>query len=753
MDTQAEGTQETYKEATKGGKSSEVKLWLDVLEVSSAEEEDWRKQGQLVEDLYLQQSANKTTGERKKFNILHSNIETLVPALYNSTPSPDVRRRFNDPDPIGKAVADILERALSYSVDDYDFDHVMNLGVKDAELPGRAVVRVRYKPYVKDDAVAYQEVTCEYVPWKQFRRGPGKDWTDVSWIAFQHFLTRDQLVKLAPDLGGKVTLDVTTKVNNDKNDGQNTPDVFKRAEVWEIWDKDQRKVIFIACSMKDQPLREDEDPLDLDNFFPIPRPIYSISTGSTLVPTVPYDIYRSQAEELERISERIQVLTEAVKARSIYDARLTSEMQRLESAEDTDSIPLENTAIFTDGSKLADHIAWYPLDTIVAALEKCYEAREQIKATIYEITGISDILRGQSVASETATAQNIKQQWGSLRIQAKQAEIQRFARDLFCLKAEIFASKFEPQVLSMMTGIDLSPNNPQSQAIIQLLRSDKMRGYRVDIESDSTIRADLTRNQQNMTQFLQGTAQFAQAMGPIVMTFKGLTPAVMEVFSAFARNFRLGKQAEDALDAVGTQAQQLAQQQQQQPNPEMQMHQAELAQQQQVEAAKLQQTAQLHQQKLGQDQQQFEQKQQFEREKHANEMELKAQELSHDSGLRVHEINTDAALQHHEINTDAHLENQKQATDAHLTQQKQTADTQVKREAIAAKPKTNGKASPAASARQSADFGGVAAAFIKAAHAMENAAEAMSADRELVKDPKTGKLLGSRRKASRPTIQ
>jgi len=265
---------------------------------------------------------------------------------------------------------------------------------------------------------------------------------------------------------------------------------------------------------------------------------------------------------------------------------------------------------------------FYPIEIIVGALEKCFEAREQIKQTIYEITGISDILRGQTQASETATAQNIKQQWGSLRIQSKQAEIQRFARDLFRLKAELFASKFEPQVLQMMTGIQITPE------VIQLLRNDKMRGYRVDIESDSTIRADLTRNQQNMTQFLQGTAQFAQAMGPIVMTFKELTPAVMEVYSAFARNFKLGKQAEDALDAVATQAAQYAQQQQQQgPTPEKQ-----------AEVAKLQQQAKEHQDTMALEAKQHQDEMQLKMQQHQDEMQLKTQQHQDEMAIKQQEI-------------------------------------------------------------------------------------------------------------------
>ncbi len=690
-DQAAVGTIESIeKDAT--DQTEYVRIWLDAISIAGNEEENWRKSAQKAFDLYRQSSGSETHKDsQKKFNIFHANVETICPALYNSTPIPDVRRRFNDADPIAKTVADLQERCLQYSVESYDFDHLMKLAVKDGEICGRSVDRVRYKPYVGEDGnLAYQEVSCEHVPWKHYRRGPGDTWDDVPWEAFELFLTRDELLKLSPKFGDKVDLDVAINKPNNSTDDRNIPEIFKRARVWEIWDKDSRKVIFIAESFKSQPIREENDPLELEGFFPNPRPLYAIQTSNSLVPIVPYEIYKAQAEELETVSARIMALTEAVKAKALYDGRI-SEMDRLEKADDTENIPIDNVAIFADGSKLADHIMWYPLEVLVAALEKLYIARDQIKATIYEITGISDILRGESQASETATAQNIKQQWGSLRIQNKQAEIARYARDIFRIKAELFASKFEPQFLEMMTGIKLMPQptgNPQqdaqaqqqSQAVMQMLRSDKLRGFRVDVESDSTIRADLTRNQQNMTQFLQGTAQFAQAMGPIVMTFKEMTPAVIDVYSSFARNFKLGKQAEDALDKLGSLAQEAAKAPPQ-PSPEQQAEQAKLQMEQQKlvaeqqarqaelqvkvqeSQAKIQADAQLNQQKLEFEAQKHAQDMEFEREKHQNEMQMRGQEMQ-------------MAQQQHEQTLMA--DQQKAEQDAGLQREKMAVDSQDK---------------------------------------------------------------------------
>jgi hypothetical protein len=576
------------------------RLWMDAIRLAEKEEEEWRKCADGTVKIYRNEKKNDdktySSGDRK-FNILHANVETLLPALYNSTPVPDVRRRYDDKNPTGKQVADILERCLGYSIDSYDLDNRMRHAVSDMELAGRGVTRVRYMPYVgEDDEVSFEEAACEHVPWKHFRRGPGRVWDDVPWISFKHFLSRDQLIKLNPKLGGKINLDATMAGADDKKNGDNPPEVFKRATVWEVWDKTQRKVLFFAESYKDGPIREEDDPLGLMEFFCVPRPLYAVETSDSLVPVVPFELYKDQAEELERVSQRIMALTEAMKARGVYDGR-AEEISKLSDSDDNTLIAIDNVATFADGSKLADKIHYWPIDVIVAALEKLYVAREQIKQTIYEITGIADILRGQTDANETLGAQELKAQWGSLRIQRKQNEIARYARDLFRIKAEIIATKFSWETITLMTGLNFpsqadkqqaqmlaqqaqqmqQPAPPELEEILkkpsreeieQMLRSDAIRGFNIDIESDSTIRADLTRKQQNMNLFLQGTAQYAAAMGPIVMApqFQALAPAVIEVFSAFARNFKLGKQAEDALDAVADDAKQ--QMENPQPPPE-----------------------------------------------------------------------------------------------------------------------------------------------------------------------------------------
>jgi hypothetical protein len=59
--------------------------------------------------------------------------------------------------------------------------------------------------------------------------------------------------------------------------------------------------------------------------------------------------------------------------------------------------------------------------TVAAAvLKELYAQRDQLVQAIYEISGISDVLRGSTDAQETLGAQQIKANFGSLRLKERQ---------------------------------------------------------------------------------------------------------------------------------------------------------------------------------------------------------------------------------------------------------------------------------------------------------------------------------------------
>lgn len=556
---------------------TKVELWLRKLKAQQDEEKDWRKDASEAIDIYEASDKANTS-----FNILNSNVETLTPAVYNSTPVPDIRRRFGDADPIGKQVVDVSERLVSYSVDQYDLDTEMVSVVKDALVPGRGALRVRYTPHEASEGVGYQEVTAEALRWDKLIRGPGTSWAKLPWIAIEHDLTRDELTRLNNDIGPKINLGDGEKDSDGKRADTSEAGIKRTARTYEIWDRDTGTVLFICEKHKAKPLLEMKDPLGVPGFFPVMKPIQVMHRVANLTPICPYKVFKPLIDELDVVTKRITKLVRQLRVRGIHAATMDGDFQLLKDCEDGQYVAAGDSAMsFATGAGGLDKAIWnWPMEPTVAALQQLYLQRDQIKQTIYEVTGVSDIVRGASEASETATAQQIKNQWGSLRVQQIQGEVARLARDLFRAKVAIMARHFTDENISLMTGLPQPDNQEQQQAwpqVVQLFHSDQ-RSFRIDIETDSTIRADMTRNQEQMNNFLAGTGQYAQAMAGAAQQFgPGIMPVMAEVYTAFARKFKLGKQAEDALDKLSSMAQQLAQNPQQKPDPEQQKLEAQLA--------------------------------------------------------------------------------------------------------------------------------------------------------------------------------
>lgn len=572
-----EATVEKREDVDHGGEDT-FRLWIGALRLAEKDEESWVKSAVEARERYRKEEQPGGV----HFNILYSSIQTQVPAVYNSTPVPDVRRRFLDEDPVGKTAADAFERSLSHCMDEYDFDGAMNAVVHDSLLPGRGGAVVNYKPTMGEDGkIAYQTVELEHFQWDDFRRGPAKEWKDVPWVALRYRITRDEAIELNKKEGETVNLDYTEK-GADKADGTNqVNDIFKRLTIWKIWDKAKREIVFIAPSYTDGPFAVEKDELKLKDFFPIPKPIYDIPDPSTLVPLVPFDMWKDQAGELDRITQRIHSLVNCLRWRGIRPSQI-EELDKLKDAKDGELIPSESmdTLAMMQGAN-PDRAIWImPIDKLIMVIRELVAQREAVKQVIFEISGLADIMRGETNPNETLGAQQIKAQWGSMRMQDRQREAQRFARDVMRIKAEIIGEHFEIPLLQMMTGIKLPTaqqkqmlqlkaqqiqaqggklppeaqemmNQPTWDEVKAVMASDALRSFRVDVESDSTIKADLTRAQQNMSGFVEGLASFGNAVGPAVQA--GVIPLdiVADLLTGFARNFKLGRQAEDALERLG----------------------------------------------------------------------------------------------------------------------------------------------------------------------------------------------------------
>lgn len=553
--------------------------WLERIARSDKREEAWFKSATAAQKAYLADESDEANGDVPEFNILHSNVETIVPSIYNSTPKPDIRPRHNAKDEIGKLVSDVYERAIAVQIDDSRLDAEVEKSAQDAFLAGRGVVRLKFDADVTEQPIAVmnpmtgmpevvgsqqvvsnERIIYEVVPWCDYREGPAKRWSDVPWVSYKHYLSEEAV----DDLEDEALTELQGEAETEEEGEVETP-------VWEIWCKTTGRVYFITADTG-RVLRIADDPLGLSGFFPQPEPVQPITPTNARTPVCPYAVYKTLAEELDTLTRRIRKIIEGLKVRGII-AGGADDIANLANAGDNELVTASNLEGLVSAGGLDKAIMWWPLETAIMVVRELYAQREQTKQAIYEITGISDIIRGQGAASETATAQNIKTQWGSLRIKKMQRAIERQVRGVFVISAEIIAQHFSPQTLQKITGVEIP------QEAMQMLQA-PLDHYRIDVETDSTVRADLTQGRQEMASFLQGTAQFFQVMAPVIAQAPQAAGPIVEMYSAFARQFNLGKQAEDALDQFVKMAEQAATQPKG-PDPAQEAMKAELAMKQQ----------------------------------------------------------------------------------------------------------------------------------------------------------------------------
>jgi hypothetical protein len=601
--------------------------WLAELKLAKREDEKFIERGDRIIRRYRDDRKNFTT-YGKRFNILWSNVETLKPALYGKTPRAEVSRRWKDSDPVGRTASVIIERCLQYEIDKGDFDAAMKLAISDRLLPGRGTVWVRFEEkelaqpvdalpgeeggeaqVMPNAPYKYECTPVDYVFWKDVRYSPARCWDEVTWIARRVYMSQDDGIKRfgedfkqVPLTHEPVGLDEMEKM------GVEGLDDMKKAVVWEIWSKTTKQVFWVSEGYS-KTLDIKDDPLGLDNFWPCPKPLFATQTTETLVPIPDYSLYQDQAEEIDMLTNRIAMLVEAVKVVGVYDASQQGVQRMLSEGVNNQLIPVDTWAAFAEKGGLKGVVDFMPLDSVLQALRECYAAREQAKQVVYEITGISDIIRGSTIASETAAAQQIKSQYASLRIKPRQTEVAQFASEVLRIKAQIMCDFYAPQTLVEMSGIMGTMDAQYAEQAIMLLKSEPARGFRIEVASDSLVEMDEATEKQSRIEFLGAVGQFMDRALPVTQQVPELAPLMGEMLMFGVRAFKGGRMMESAFDEAMAKLNAPKPPEQPQPDPEqmkaeammqveqgkMQLEQAKIQTQGQIEQFKAQQAKELEQ--------------------------------------------------------------------------------------------------------------------------------------------------------------
>lgn len=646
--------------------------WIKQIAVYEREFKRWEGRTEKILKRYRDDARNNGSGASAKarFNILWSNVQTAVPAVFSRLPQPDVSRRHKDTDPVGRVAALILERALEFEVQHYpDYAAAMKNCVMDRFLGGRGVAWVRYEPHTKavqagmsddgyqvtEDAddesqqvlqeeLEYECAPTDYVHWRDFGHTQARTWEEVTAVWRRVYMGREALIeRFGEEAGAKVPLDTKPQELKDKGgDGD------YQAVIYEIWDKPSGSAIWLSKSLG-KVLDEKPDPLGLENFFPCPRPLYATLTSDSLVPVPDYALYQDQAATLDVLADRIDGLVRAMQVKGVYDASIPEIGRIFTDANDSNAlVAVKNWVAFAEKQGLKGAIDLVDLTPIFNALQAAYAAVEEQKRQIYEITGLADIIRGSTDPNETATAQRMKGQFGSMRLRAMQNEVARFACELLQIKAQIICRQFEPQTLVQIGAVQaLSPADQQlvPQAL-QLLKNATLRDFRIEVTADSMIHMDEQQEKQDRMEFLQAVSTF---MSKAVSVPPELAPLAVEMLKFGVTGFKVGKSLEGTIDQELDRMREANKQ----PKPPKQDPEIEkIKMQAQIEMQKLQLQDKLHERQLQMDAQLEQAKQSAQAQQNQHQQGLESQRAEQQAQI-------DAQLKAHEATIKAQAEAQK----------------------------------------------------------------------------------------------
>ena len=637
--------------------------WGIELAAAKKNQSKWLEQAEKANRRFLgeiDKNGAESEAKRSRINLFHANINIILAILFGQIPKVDVSRRHADQnDDAARVAAEALERHLNLDIedDDEDFSGEVKDALQDWKITGLGQIRLRYDcetepqeaveaqvdetgrelaPAVPAyDKKTTENIDTEYVYWRDFLWSPCRRWKDCRWVAFKVEMTRDECVaRFGEKIGKRVPLQSRKLTENDVSDS--LKEVWSRAQVWEIWSKED-KTIYWFVEGHTQILDKKPDTLGLKGFFPCPKPLIGNTTTTKMMPKPDLEIDRHIYDEIDELAYRVTNLVRACRLTGAYD-KASPELGRiLQEAGEGQLVPVDNWSGFSERGGVAGAIQWVPLKDVVEAIGILTQKLAEKITLLYQVTGISDIVRGQAETHATATEQSIKAQFASTRLQTDQDEVARFASDLQKLRAEIISKHYEPETIierSNLLRVELMdapqapqpppmpgmppapppappkqiPNMPLIQAAVELIKSD-MSQYRIAVKSDSISLRDYAALKSERVETIQTLAGLFQQAIPMVQMMPQAGPFILEIGKWLIAATKGSQQMEGLFDKFAQEIEAAASAPKPPAPPDPKLQATQVKAQAEVGKAKLglvqtQMDAQAHQQKLGMEMQQ-----------------------------------------------------------------------------------------------------------------------------------------------------
>jgi hypothetical protein len=386
----------------------------------------------------------------REFDLFWSSYEILKPAVYAKPPIPAVAPLFQDNRQLYNITAEMLERVAISTFKVTGIDDVMTAVRDDLLFDGRGVMWITYE---KDSDG--QRVCSEHKDRTDFLHEPARKWSEVGWVAGAAWMTKSEMRKRFRKTSGDAYQNAKFMLRRSQ-DGVEERQTTKKAKVWEVWHRADNKVYWVTEGV-DVLLDSDEPHLKLSGFFPCPRPAFGTLRRRSLVPVPDYRRYAVHFNKIGELTARIHLLLDKVRLKGLIAAGgdIGDAVEELiRSDDDQILIPVPGAAMMATGGA-ANIVSWIPLKEIAEAIQGLIAARAQLIDDFYQLSGISDIMRGATEAEETLGAQQLKTQYGSVRVRCKIDELQRVAAEAVKIAAEIISENFSKETLLEMSQMEV----------------------------------------------------------------------------------------------------------------------------------------------------------------------------------------------------------------------------------------------------------------------------------------------------------
>jgi hypothetical protein len=537
----------------------EAERWT--LEFAHAREKlrSWHERGEKILDRYLDERVAADTGT-SRLNLFTANVDTQHAMLYGKVPSADVARRFPDQhDDVARVAAEMWERLLTPRSADDGYCAALGYALEERLSVGFGFATARYEVETEEatddlgdpvldeagepvERKARESVEVDWHYWKTVLWSPCRTFETSRWFAWSSPMRREDLERRFGELGKLVPLNAGSGKKGAVDAAKADP--WSRADVWEIWSKEDREVYWFVEGFS-RVLDQRPDPLGLDGFYPFPRPLVSHTTTRAFIPLPDFVLAQDLYNEIDTLTTRINLLEQAIRVAGVYDKANPEVVKLLSDAGFNKLYPADNWGSLAEKGGFKGSIDWFPLDQVTNAIAVLTDKRAEKIGLLQQVTGWSDIMRGQSSASETLGAQKLKAQYGSVRIAKQQAEFARFASDLQRIRAEIVARHYDEATIIEQSNVMNTADAKHAQAAAQLIKSG-LAAYRIEVKPENINLTDYAQLKQERTEVIAALGALFQAMTPLIQS--GGPPAA-EFALAAAGWMLAGVKGGDSLEA------------------------------------------------------------------------------------------------------------------------------------------------------------------------------------------------------------